>query len=90
MKKPALDHCIEQESSGQPIFRDFVAAPLSPLKAALLILQQTDQHGLVHIALRALASPLVMLDSRADVGVLLGWPAGTIAQPAVLTQHLGT
>ena len=50
MTKPALDHYIELESADQHVFRAYVAAPLKPVKAALVILQEMDQRGLGHSA----------------------------------------
>ena len=46
MNKPPTDQYIELESADQHIFRAYVAAPLSPAKAALVILQEMDQRGL--------------------------------------------
>lgn len=53
MTKPALDRYIELESADQHILRAFVAAPPTPAKAALVILQEMDQRGLGHSAERA-------------------------------------
>ena len=50
MTKTALDHYIELESADQHVFRAYVAAPLKPVKAALVILQEMDQRGLGHSA----------------------------------------
>ena len=50
MKKSPLDHYIELESADQHIFRAYVAAPLTPVKAAVVILQEMDQRGLGHSA----------------------------------------
>ena len=50
MKKPALDHYIELESADQHIFRAYAVAPLTPAKAAVVILQEMDQRGLGHSA----------------------------------------
>ena len=50
MKKSPLDHYIELESADQHVFRAYVAAPLTPPKGALVILQEMDQRGLGHSA----------------------------------------
>ncbi len=45
-----MDHYVELKSTDQHVFRAYVVAPLTPPKAALVILQEMDQRGLGHSA----------------------------------------